>query len=362
MGDTVMPAKPFDVTHTKSPQSSPQPPVSPQLTSTAEPVAKQRPQGLVCAYLIKDGHAKSITLSDYPHWQPGEGFLWLHFDIREPSAKNWLFESSGLSETATHTLLSEETRPHVWRENDSLVMALRGINLHPNAEQEDMVAVRIYADAHKIITTRRRSLTSLRELAATLASGHGPASIAQMLTELTGSMTAQLVEAIDSLEESMDELEEGVLDNFHKQRRVHVMELRRKCILLRRYLAPQREALARIYIEPISWLDERTRMQQRHIADQLVRYVESLDAVKDRAAVVQEELASRVADQLNTRMYILSVVAALFLPLGFILSVFQIKVLGTPLVEYPFGLPALLSIMVLAVITQVVLFKRKGWL
>ncbi len=321
-----------------------------------------RPHGLVCAYLFSEGQAKAITLEDYARWQVDDGLVWLHFDIRDARAREWLSEHSGLSETAVHTLLSEETRPHVWREEDSLIMALRSINLHPNAEPEDMVALRAYADRHKMITARRRSLTSLRDLAGSMASGIGPTSIAQMLINLTGSLTAQLVDAIDSLEDKMDVLEAGVLDDFQQQRRVHVMELRRKCILLRRYLAPQREALARIYIEPVSWIDERGRMQQRHIADQLVRYVESLDAVKDRAAVVQEELASRVADQLNTRMYILSVVAALFLPLGFILSVFQLKVLGVPLVEYTFGLPALVLAMIVTVIVQVVIFKRRGWL
>lgn len=326
------------------------------------PAVKSRPQGLVCAYVVLDGHAKAMTLAEYANWQPCDGMLWLHFDIRDTDAKQWLREHSGLSETAVHTLLSEETRPHVWREDDSLIMALRGINLHPNAEPEDMVAVRVYADQHKIITTRRRSLISLRELAESMAAGVGPASVSHMLIELTRLLTAQLVDAIDSIEETMDELEEGVLEDVQKQRRVHVMELRRKCILLRRYLAPQREALARIYIDPVSWMDERIRMQQRHIADQLVRYVESLDAVKDRAAVVQEELASRVADQLNTRMYILSVVAALFLPLGFILSVFQLKILGVPLVEYEFGLLGLITTMTVAVISQVVIFKRRGWL
>ncbi|WP_053980755.1 zinc transporter ZntB [Marinagarivorans algicola] len=321
-----------------------------------------RPYGLVCGYIFKEGQAKAITLEDYARWQAGDGLIWLHFDIRNARARQWLSEHSGLSETAVHTLLSEETRPHVWREDDSLIMALRSINFHPNAEPEDMVAVRAYADKHKMITARRRSLTSLRDLAGSMADGVGPASIAHMLIHLTGSLTMQLVSAIDSLEDKMDALEAGVLDDFQQQRRVHVMELRRKCILLRRYLAPQREALARIYIEPISWIDERVRMQQRHIADQLVRYVESLDAVKDRAAVVQEELASRVADQLNTRMYILSVVAALFLPLGFILSVFQLKVLGKPLVEYPLGLPALVLAIIIAVSAQVIIFKRKGWL
>lgn len=321
-----------------------------------------RDTGLVCGYVIdQKGVASPITLQSVPEWRPEQGYLWLHFDLREPEAKQWLITQSGLSEVAVHTLTSDETRPHVWREADTLVMALRGVNLNPDAVPEDMVAVRVYADAHRIVTTRRRSLKALRELAGAMQQGTGPLNVSQMLAELTGQLTGQLLGAIDTLEDQMDALEEVILDDAKLQRRVHVMDLRRKCIMLRRYLAPQREALARLYIEPLSWVNERQRMQQRNIADQLVRYVESLDAVKDRAAVVQEEIASRAADQLNTRMYILSLMAALFLPLSFILTIFDLQIGGLVLTEYRFGALALCGALISVVTTQIIIFKRKGW-
>ena len=317
----------------------------------------------MCGYVINaQGGSVPISLNAVAQWKPEHGFLWLHFDIRDLAARQWLSGESGLSDIAIQTLLCEETRPHVWRENNTVVMALRGVNLNPNSDPEDMVAVRIYADEHRVITARRRSLKSLRELASSMQAGRGPSSAAAMLAELTGQLTVQLLEAIETLEDQMDALEEVILDDANKQRRFHVMELRRKCILLRRYLAPQREALARLYVESFTWLNEKQRMQQRNIADQLVRYVESLDVIKDRAAVVQEELASRVADQLNTRMYILSMVAALFLPLGFILSIFDLQIGGIPLTDYSYGAFALVTTLLATVTLQILIFRRKGWL
>lgn len=51
--------------------------------------------------------------------------------------------------------------------------------------------------------------------------------------------------------------------------------------------------------------------------DCLIRYIEGLDSVRERAAVTQEELASRLSEQMNKRMYVLSLIAAIFLPLAF---------------------------------------------
>lgn len=319
--------------------------------------------GLVCGYIISnDGRAQAITIDQLPQWQPEQGILWLHFDIREQSAKDWLINDSGLPDQAIEVLVSEETRPNVWREGDGLVMALRSVNLNPDSNPEDMVAVRIYADADKIITTRRRSLLGLRNIATTMRQGSGPASTADMISQITGNITQQLVDAIDALEDQMDALEDEVLTTQHMQYRAKIVALRRQCILLRRYLAPQREALARLSMEGgFSWFSAKQQLRQRSIADQLFRFVESIDAIKDRAAVIQDELASRASDKLNSRMYLLSLMAALFLPLSFILTVFDLQIAGKPLTEHPYGLLAMLGMVVIVLTSQLWLFKRRGW-
>ena len=46
--------------------------------------------------------------------------------------------------------------------------------------------------------------------------------------------------------------------------------------------------------------------------------VEDIDSARDRAAITQEELNNRLSEQMNKAMYLLSIVAAIFLPLGLI--------------------------------------------
>ena len=66
----------------------------------------------------------------------------------------------------------------------------------------------------------------------------------------------------------------------------------------------------------------------REVSDQLARYLEDLDEARDRAAVTQEELVNRLSEQMNNKMYILSIVAAIFLPLGFLTGLLGINVGG----------------------------------
>ena len=55
-------------------------------------------------------------------------------------------------------------------------------------------------------------------------------------------------------------------------------------------------------------------MRLREIAERGPRFVEVIDAAHDHAPVTQEELNNRLAEHTNKAIYVLSIVAAIFLP------------------------------------------------
>ena len=138
--------------------------------------------------------------------------------------------------------------------------------------------------------------------------------------------------------------------------------IRRESIALRRYLAPQREALAKLQNEKVSWLTDNDRARLREVSDQLVRIIEDLDSVRDRASVTQDELVSHLSDQMNARLYVLSLVAAIFLPLGFLTGLLGINVGGMPGVESGLAFWIVTISMVVLVAVQIYVFRKKRWM
>ena len=110
------------------------------------------------------------------------------------------------------------------------------------------------------------------------------------------------------------------------------------------------------------WLEQSHRARLAEVADQITRTVEELDAARDRAAVTQEELGSRVAEATNKRLYVLSIFTSVFLPLGFVCSLLGVNVGGVPLQKADWAFWALLGVFILGVYIQLWLFKRRGWL
>ena len=319
--------------------------------------------GLIAAFILDGkGGGRRIGWKEIQEWTPTGGLLWVHLNFTAPEAQQWIKEESQLRDVVGDALLADESRPRVTAFDDGLLIALRGMNLNPGADPEDMVSLRIWAEKNWIITTRRRKLLSVADLCSAIEKGKGPRTSGEFLEDVADRLMSRMGVVIGDLEDKVAELEEAVLTKESHELRPMLASIRRDAIYLRRYMAPQREAVARLQSEKISWLADEDRVRLREVYDRLTRYLEDLDAARERAAVTQEELVSRLSEQMDKRMYVLSIVAAIFLPLGFLTGLLGINVGGIPGAEYKAAFAVFCLLLVGLIIAEIVIFKKKKWM
>ncbi|TCK05725.1 zinc transporter [Marinobacterium mangrovicola] len=314
--------------------------------------------------LLLDGQGggRDMDAAEINAWQPDQGLAWLHLDYTDPEQSDWLRNHSGLSELVCEALLTENTRPRATLTGDGLLIALRGVNLNPGADPEDMVSIRLYVTPDRIISTRKRRLLSVTSLAEDCRNGEGPANVADFLVQLSGNLVERMGEVVEEIEEELSSLELQLLDDGHSAAiRQSLSNLRRQTITLRRYFGPQRDAFSQLQNDRASWLSNDHRLELREISDRLLRHIEDLDMIRERAAMAQDELVSQQSDQLNQRMYLLSLIAAVFLPLGFLTGLLGINVGGIPGSENPYAFGIFMLILTLLVALQVWYFRRQRW-
>nr|WP_320131081.1 zinc transporter ZntB [uncultured Holophaga sp.] len=317
----------------------------------------------VFAYLL-DGRGGVRHLSDEEAkaWDPEDGVLWMHLDYTRPRTRDWLQSGSGLDPIAVEALLADETRPRAHFLGEMLLLALRGVNLNPGSEPEDMVSIRVCVEESRIISTQRRRLQSVDELADSFRLGKGPRTPGDFLAELVDRLTERTEDTIDELEEVTERLEDEVDTAEVPALRSRIGDLRRQILMLRRYLAPQRDALGKLCTGDIALLTNRNRADLHETLDRLIRHLEDMDSLKDRAMVIQEQLSQRSAEMLNRRMYVLSLLTAFFLPLGFLTGLMGINVGGIPGAHSEGAFLEFLAILILIIVLQILFFRRKGWL
>lgn len=315
-----------------------------------------------CSHLNRKGGATSRSWNPAEDCADADSLIWLHLRYTDAAVRQWLPRTGLLETPLLETLLDDESRPRVLHHEDGLFLTLRGVNLNPGAEPEDMVSIRMWIDENRIISTRKRRLRSVLEIRDRLEQGRGPASSGEFLVMLLDQLTTNIGSVIEDLQDRMAEVEENIIDQATAETRQLLAGLRRQSIALRRYLGPQREALMRLSQERVSWMSMDDHYRIRETTDELIRHLEDLDAVRERAALAHEEVVNQFSEQLNQRMLTLSVVTAVFLPLGFLTGLFGINVGGIPGAENPWGFSLFCLVIGAVVAGSLWIFKRNRWL
>jgi len=213
----------------------------------------------------------------------------------------------------------------------------RGVNFNSGADPADMVSLRMHITHNRIITLRKHHIFSIDQLSSELESGRAPKSSGEFLVRITELMTIRMGAMIGELDEQPDDLEEQVAVGKVEQLRNQLSDLRRTLIRMRRFLSPQRDALNRIISSRSDWMSKNDLMWLREVTNDTIRYLEVLDAARDRAQITHEELSQQLSEEAGNRMYLLSIVTAIFLPLGFLTGLLGINVGGIPGADNPLG-------------------------
>ncbi|MAC45705.1 MAG: zinc transporter ZntB [Oceanospirillum sp.] len=315
-----------------------------------------------CYHFDGKGKGELISSESEQNRRLASGFAWLHFDLNNSSTMDWLNQHSLVDPVIVEAMAAEETRPRCVISDKGILLILRGVNLNPGQSADDMISIRLWVEEHRVISVRRRKLTSVQDLRDQIQRNQAPKSAPELVVDLANHLTWHIGETIERYEEQLSDLEDKMLNEGDDNIRQDLLTIRRQLITLQRYLSPQKEAINRLMTEKIDWLENSQKKQLREINDRLVRHLEDLAAMRERSVVVQQELSNHLAEKANTRVYLLSIITAIFLPLSFVTGLLGINVGGLPGMENPEAFWNVLWLLVISGIIQVIIMRWKHWL
>lgn len=309
-----------------------------------------------------DGSGMPLEGDDISKEIKADQLAWVHMKADHPGTREWLMREVGyLDDLVLNALLAGETRPRYMEIGEGALIILRGVNLNENEEPEDMVSVRIWVDSHRIISVRKRQLKAVKDMQDHLIAGDGAVDSGDFIGRLCARLFERMEPVLSELDERTDNVEEEILDNPDAEDREEVIDIRKMAIMLRRYIAPQKEVMASMRLCDQPWMNEHDRRHVQESYDRAMRYVEDLDMIRERAQIVKDELANVLSDRLNKNMYVLSVIAAIFLPLGFLTGLLGINIGGIPGANDPHAFYWFCGGLAILVAAQMALFKKLKW-
>ncbi|MGH1351881.1 MAG: zinc transporter ZntB [Methyloligellaceae bacterium] len=321
------------------------------------------PNGVLYACTLDgNGNGHPLDEASMSEKVSSDELTWVHLDANSEAAQKWLrSEIPYLDSIIVDALLAEETRPRILEFEKGVLMILRGVNLNEDAQPEDMVSIRLWVDGSRIISVRRRRLKAVIDIQKRLENGTGPKNSGDFVTALTARLFERMEPVFTELDEKLDDLEEEVMEVPEAGERQKIIILRKQAIIFKRYIAPQKDVISYLRTSDQEWLDVMHKRRLQESLDRVIRYIEDLDAIRERAQIVNDELDKSLAEKLNTNMFVLSVLSAIFLPLGFLTGLLGINVGGIPGAEHPYAFMIFIGILCVIVAVQIWWFKKLKW-
>jgi len=286
---------------------------------------------------------------------------WLHLNYTHSESAQWLATTPLLPNTVRDALAGESTRPRVTRMGDGTLITLRCINGSTDERPDQLVAMRLYMDERLIVSTRQRKVLALDDVVQDLNDGTGPTDGGSWLVDICDALTDHASEFIEELHDKIIDLEDNLLDQQIPPRGFLAL-LRKQLIVMRRYMAPQRDVYARLASERLPWMTDDHRRRMQDIADRLGRGLDEIDACISRTAIMADEIAQVMQESLARRTYTMSLMAMVFLPSTFLTGLFGVNLGGIPGGDWRLGF-SLFCLMLVVLIGGVTWWlHRSKWL
>jgi zinc transporter len=321
------------------------------------------PGGLICAFRFGNGEPERLNWADIQGptpTAPGE-FLWIHLKIADSRIHDWLEHAEHIPEAARTFLAGRDSRPRLHVTDDGAYGLL--IDLKMDAEEDDEKGIlHFFMDGTRLITVRTRPLHSTDRLRRLIEEGANYTCTLTLMTKLLQCLSEGFSEKIETLTDEVDDIEASVLNDRKDADRSALSAVRRQLAEFRRYINPERNILGRLCTMGHEWADAQALDRLAQAIDALHGLAGSIDALYERAKLLQEEIASQMAETMNRNLMVLSILTALLMPGTLLSGIFGMNMADVPGLQSPGAFWWVLTLMLgLGVGMLLLLKKLKLW-
>lgn len=254
---------------------------------------------------------------------------WLHCNRASTHFEHWL-QTEGIDESIIESLLATDTRPRFQQiDENSFFLILRGVNLNTGKDPDDMLTIRLLYTPQRVITCNLQHSKAIQAVSEDLSKGKGPESIELLVIMIINQLNAKIESVIEPIEQFIDAQDN---DAFSKEEITEISLKHRKLLRLNRFLKPQLYALSALNKHKVIAF-EHYAVNLANQLDNLQRIVDTIDFYIAQIDVINARISHLNSEVMNRNTYLLSIIAGVFLPLGFLTGLFGINIGGMPGVD-----------------------------
>ena len=167
---------------------------------------------------------------------------------------------------------------------------------------------------------------------------------------------------IETLGDKLEEIEENVVSNPIPETLKTIHSMKRDLIFLKKSIWPLREVISNLHRAESSLINKSTAIFIRDLYDHTIQVIDTIETFRDMNSGMLDIYMSSVSNKMNEVMKVLTIFAAIFIPLTFIAGVYGMNFQHMPELSLPWAYPAVWIVIIIVGVVLLFYFRHKKWI
>jgi len=167
---------------------------------------------------------------------------------------------------------------------------------------------------------------------------------------------------LENIGERVESMEQDLVSNPVPKTLQQIYNLKREMIYLRKSVWPLREVINSLLREESKLIKDSTDVYLRDLYDHTIQTIDTIETFRDMLSGMLDIYMSSVSNKMNEIMKVLTIFAAIFIPLTFIAGIYGMNFQYMPELSIQWAYPAVWIVIIVVTVTLLIYFKHKRWL
>jgi magnesium transporter len=265
---------------------------------------------------------------------------------------------------ALEDIANTTQRPKVEEYEDYLYIILKMTYFNRESDETVIEQVSMLVGKDYVITLQEREgdiLDSLRERIRNNKGKIRKQGSDFLMYGIIDTIVDYYFTVLERTGERMEELEEQLLLSATQELLNKIYSIKQELVFIRKAIWPLREVVSTLQRDEFELIGEDSQIYLRDVYDHAIQVVETVESFRETASSMLDLYLSTVSNKMNEVMKVLTIFAAIFIPLTFLAGVYGMN-FKMPELGWKFSYPVWWIITICLAVGMLIYFRRKKWL
>jgi len=309
---------------------------------------------------------EGVKAEDCFPFKDKDSVTWINIDgVHNTGIIEKIGEYFGLHPLVMEDIGNTTQRPKVEDFDNYIFVVLKMIYYDNIGEKNEVEQVSLILGKNFVISFQEREGDVFDSVRERIEKGKGrirKMGSDYLLYSLIDALVDNYFFVLEKMGDKIEELEEDVVEQIAPESLRNIHKSKKEMILLRRSVWPLREVINSLVRDKTALISENVIIYFRDVYDHTIQVIDTVETFRDMLSGLHDTYLSSISNKMNEIMKVLTMFAAIFIPLTFIAGIYGMNFAFMPELNWRWGYFTVWGVFLLVGGTMLLYFKRKKWL